>query len=77
MKGKSVFAGGYCGSGVTRSLYFADKLARRILGWAEAETAFDDLPFPKVPFRPLAPWVAAGLTRWHAWQDARDDARRR
>lgn len=70
------FAGGYCGSGVTRSLYFADRLAGKIVGRADSATAFDDLPFPKIPFRPFAPWVAAGLTRWHAFQDARDDRRR-
>ena len=70
------FAGGYCGSGVTRSVYFADKIARRILGKPDAGTAFDDLPFPKIPFRPFAPWAAVALTRWHAWQDARDDRRR-
>ena len=44
---------------------------------ADAGTAFDDLPFPKIPFRPFAPWAAVALTRWHAWQDARDDRRRR
>ena len=71
------FAGGYCGSGVTRSVYFADRIARRILGKPDAGTAFDDLPFPKLPFRPFAPWAAVALTRWHAWQDARDDRRPR
>ena len=65
-------AGGYCGSGVTRSVYLGMKLARRILGQPGAETALDDLPFDKVPFSPFSRQGAALLTRWYAWQDARD-----
>ncbi|WP_193171503.1 NAD(P)/FAD-dependent oxidoreductase [Nisaea nitritireducens] len=65
-------AGGYCGSGVTRSLYFAMKLSRRILGEANAETAFDDLPFKKVPFKPFSRKVADLMSRWWAWRDERD-----
>lgn len=64
--------GGYCGSGVTRSLFFADKLVRKITGQPEADTPFDDLPFPKVPFRPLAPRVARVMTRYYKWLDRRD-----
>jgi len=69
-------AGGYCGSGVTRSLYFGRKLARRILGEKEAGTAFDDLPFERVPFKPFSRLAADLMTRWWAWQDARDLRRR-
>ncbi|WP_420404295.1 NAD(P)/FAD-dependent oxidoreductase [Nisaea sp.] len=69
-------AGGYCGSGVTRSLYFGTKLARRILGAADSGTAFDDLPFEKVPFKPFSRLVADLMTRWWAWQDMRDLRRR-
>ncbi|QYX56185.1 FAD-binding oxidoreductase [Roseovarius sp. SCSIO 43702] len=65
-------AGGYCGSGVTRSVYFGAKLARRILGQSDAETAFDDLPFAPITLRPLAPMGAAMLARWYQMQDARD-----
>lgn len=65
-------AGGYCGSGVTRSLYFAMKLSRRILGEKDAETAFDDLPFKKVPFKPFSRKVADLMSRWWAWRDERD-----
>ncbi|MEC9435146.1 MAG: FAD-binding oxidoreductase [Pseudomonadota bacterium] len=70
------FAGGYCGSGVTRSLYFGRKLALKILGRPDAETAFDGLDFPKVPFRPFAPLAAAAVTRWSALRDVIDDRRR-
>lgn len=65
-------AGGYCGSGVTRSLYFGMKLARKILKQPGSETAFDDLPFVPLPFRPFAEVGAKALTTWYAWQDARD-----
>lgn len=64
--------GGYCGSGVTRSLFFADKLVRKITGQPGADTPFDDLPFPKVAFRPLAPSVARAMTRYYKWLDRRD-----
>ncbi|UYV36412.1 FAD-binding oxidoreductase [Rhodobacteraceae bacterium D3-12] len=65
-------AGGYCGSGVTRSVYLGMKLARKILGQGEATTAFDDLPFQRVPFRPLAGKVAGMMTNWYRHLDARD-----
>jgi glycine/D-amino acid oxidase-like deaminating enzyme len=65
-------AGGYCGSGVTRSIYFATKLARRMLGQPDSETAFDALPFKPVPFRPFAPWGASLLMRKYQMQDDRE-----
>ena len=65
-------AGGYCGSGVTRSLYFGMKLARKILRQPDRDTAFDDLPFEAVPFRRLAPHGALAMTQWYAYQDARE-----
>ncbi len=65
-------AGGYNGSGVTRSLYFGTKLARRMLGEADADTAFDSLPFKPQPFRTFAPWGASMLVRWYQMQDDRE-----
>ncbi len=65
-------AGGYCGSGVTRAVYFGTKLARRMLGNTDSETAFDGLPFDPVPFRPFAPWGAGMLMRWYQIKDNRD-----
>lgn len=64
--------GGYCGSGVTRSLFFADKLVGKILGKPGSDTPFDDVAFPKVPFRSLAPLGARVLTRYYGWLDKRD-----
>lgn len=69
--------GGYCGSGVTRSLYFADKLVRKITHQPASETPFDDLEFPRVPFRPVAPFGARMLTGYYAWLDRRDRKRER
>ena len=69
-------AGGYCGSGVTRSIYFGMKLARKILGEPDADTAFDDLSFTPVPFMPISGAVAGLMTKWYAYQDARDLLRR-
>ncbi|MEI4473514.1 NAD(P)/FAD-dependent oxidoreductase [Frigidibacter sp. MR17.24] len=69
--------GGYCGSGVTRSIFFAQALARKIAGGGGGELPFDRLEFPRVPFRPLAPQVARLLTRWYAGLDARDLRRKR
>tara|TARA_R110000868_G_C10973150_1_gene771272 strand:+ start:25343 stop:26665 length:1323 start_codon:yes stop_codon:yes gene_type:complete len=70
------YLGGYCGSGVTRSVYFASKLARKILGEAGGETPFDDLPFDKVALRRLAPLGVMAMTRYYRWLDERDMARR-
>lgn len=70
-------AGGYCGSGITRSLYFGMKLARKILRQPDSATAFDDLPFAALPFRPFAEVGANILTNWYAWKDARDLQARR
>ncbi|MDQ2094556.1 NAD(P)/FAD-dependent oxidoreductase [Rhodalgimonas zhirmunskyi] len=65
-------AGGYCGSGVTRSVYFGMKLARKILQEPGGETAFDDLPFQPVPFKPFSGRAASLLTKWYAHLDAQD-----
>lgn len=64
--------GGYCGSGVTRSFYFADKLVRKLTGQSGGDTAFDELGFPKVPFRRLAPAGARLMTRYYALRDRHD-----
>lgn len=65
-------AGGYCGSGITRSLYFGMKLARKILKQPDGGTAFDDFTFEPLKFRPFAEFGAKVLTGWYARQDAKD-----
>ncbi|OCX65155.1 hypothetical protein BFP70_10240 [Thioclava sp. SK-1] len=64
--------GGYCGSGVTRSIYFAHKLARKITGAADSDLPFDQLTFPQVPVRFLAPQVAKIMTKYYGILDTRD-----
>jgi glycine/D-amino acid oxidase-like deaminating enzyme len=63
------YALGYCGTGVSRSTYFGRKIALRILGRADARTAFDDMPLPGHPFqvfaRPAVPLVEA----WYRIRD--------
>ncbi len=63
------FAMGYCGSGVTRTIYLAQKLAKRILGEDGYETAFDDLPFETKPFYSGTPWFMPPLLKWHSFLD--------
>lgn len=65
-------AGGYCGSGVTRGIYFGAKLARRMLKQPDADTAFDALRFKPIPFRPFAKLGAGLMVRKYQMQDARD-----
>ena len=69
------YAGGYGGSGITRSVFFGRQVARRMLGQPGGETAFDDLPFNPVPMRAFAPLAARIATRWYAFQDRLDAAR--
>lgn len=64
--------GGYCGSGVTRSLFFADKLVRKIAKQPDGETPFDDMAFPVMPFRKFAPLGARIATSYYGWLDQRD-----
>lgn len=64
--------GGFCGSGITRSFYFANKLVRKMSGQTGSETPFDDLSFPKVPFRPFSPLGARCATEIYKWLDRRD-----
>lgn len=44
------YALGYCGTGVSRSTYFGNKIALKALGMPGHETSFDDLPLPSHPF---------------------------
>lgn len=63
------YAMGYCGSGVTRSIYLAYKLANRILGLDDYQTAFDDLPFESRPFYTGTPWFIPTVLKWHSFLD--------
>lgn len=63
------YAMGYCGSGVTRSIYFARQLSRKILGQNDSATIYDDLKFSGKPFYTGNPWFMPLILRWHAAAD--------
>ncbi|MCC3861519.1 NAD(P)/FAD-dependent oxidoreductase [Pseudemcibacter aquimaris] len=63
------YAIGYCGSGVTRSIYLARQLSRRILGQENHQTAFDDLGFKSKPFYNGNPWFMPAVLKWHSFLD--------
>ncbi len=66
------YAIGYCGSGVTRSIYLARQLSRKILGKDDHHTAFDDLPFKSKPFYSGTPWFMPAVLKWHSFLDQID-----
>ena len=47
---------GYCGSGVASASYLGHKLAHKMLGDAQGQTAFDNLSFPTRPLYTGDPW---------------------
>ena len=50
------YALGYSGSGVAMAPYFGHKVALKVLGAADGQTAFDTVPFPAIPFHRGRPW---------------------
>ena len=48
------YAMGYCGTGVSRSIYFGNKIALKILGDPSGQTEFDEIDFPSHPFHAFA-----------------------
>jgi len=65
------FAMGYCGSGVGRSTYYGNKIAKKMLGNPNGATALDDLAFRTRPFYTGTPWFLPAILRWHAFMDKR------
>ncbi|RLA25095.1 MAG: FAD-binding oxidoreductase [Gammaproteobacteria bacterium] len=63
------YAMGYCGSGVTRALYFARQLSRKLLGEDDSATIYDDLKFKTMPLYNGNPWFLPVILRWHAMAD--------
>ena len=47
---------GYCGSGISLSLYFGMRIGQQILGRAEGATALDGIPFETRPMYRGNPW---------------------
>lgn len=65
------YAMGYCGSGVGRSTFYGNKVAKKMLGDPNGATALDDLAFRTKPFYTGTPWFLPAILRWHAFMDKR------
>jgi glycine/D-amino acid oxidase-like deaminating enzyme len=70
------YAMGYCFAGVPMGTYLGMKVARRILGAADAATVFADRPFPTVPLYSGNPWFVPWVMRFWDVQDAWNNRRR-
>ena len=65
------YAMGWCGSGVPMGTYLGHKTALRVLGDAEAGSAFDGRPFPSKPFYTGRPWFLPLAVAWNKRKDRR------
>ncbi len=63
------YALGCNGSGVALMPYLGHKLALKILGQREGQTAFDDIPFAAIPFYNGTPWFRPLMTGWYRVRD--------
>lgn len=69
------YAMGYSGTGVTRAAYFGHKVALRLLGNCDGQTAFDDVPFTDHSALARMPSAVNAYIRWMALKDAIDGLR--
>jgi glycine/D-amino acid oxidase-like deaminating enzyme len=67
------YAMGYCFAGLPAGTYFGHKTALRILGSAEAMTAFDDRPFPAKWFYHGKPWFVPAHMANYRRLDRKED----
>ena len=63
------YAMGYCGSGVSLSLYYGMRAGQKILGRAEGVTALDGLQFQTRPLYFGKPWFLAPSVAWYRLSD--------
>jgi glycine/D-amino acid oxidase-like deaminating enzyme len=63
------YALGCNGSGVAMMPHLGRKLALKILGQRDGDTAFDDIPFTAVPFYNGSPWFRPLMTWWFRAKD--------
>ncbi len=63
------YAMGYCGSGVSLSLYLGHKLGRRLLGHKDGATPLDAVTFPTRPFYSGRPWFLGAAVAWYRLLD--------
>ena len=67
------YAMGFCGSGTVWGTWLGTKVALKILGHADAATAFDR-SLPGIPGYRGKPWFLAPVMGWFAFRDAIDRA---
>lgn len=60
---------GYCGSGVSRSLYFGMRAGQQILGRADGATALDGLRFQTRPMYYGTPWFLGASVAYYRMAD--------
>ena len=63
------FACGYCGTGVTRSVYLGSKIAEQVIDRQTGRTPFEETPLPSHPFQRLAPKMVPVVERWYRLKD--------
>jgi len=63
------YACGYCGTGVTRSVYLGAKIAERVISHQSGNTPFGDEPLPSHPFQIVAPKMVPVVERWYRLRD--------
>jgi glycine/D-amino acid oxidase-like deaminating enzyme len=63
------YAMGYCGSGVSLSLYLGHKLGRRLLGHKDGATPLDAVTFPTRPLYSGRPWFLGAAVAWYRLLD--------
>lgn len=69
------YAMGYSGTGVTRSTYFGNKVALKLLGDPNGATEFDDIPFQSHSAPARMPFVVNTVVRWMMFMDRVDALR--
>lgn len=60
---------GYCGSGVSLSIYYGTRIGRKLAGLPGGETALDGLPFQTRPLYTGRPWFLPMAVAWYAMMD--------
>lgn len=63
------YAMGYCGSGISMSVYLGTRLGQQLLDRPEGRTALDGLPFPTRPLYHGKPWFLAPSIMFYRLRD--------
>ncbi len=63
------YACGYCGSGVTRSVYLGAKIAQRVIDEQTGRSPFDQIALPGHPFQAIAAKMVPVVERWYRLRD--------